>query len=139
MIALAEFIAANYTGKVVEVGVGSYTEVAEYLAKFGFEVVATDVRVRKVPENVKFYLDDVSNPNIRIYEGSSLVYSIRPPAELFGHILRVAASVGADCIIKPLYGEYPGGKLVNYKGLSFYVFEFKRRYENDRSGARRFW
>ncbi len=131
MIALAEFIASKYAGKVVEVGIGNYTKVAKRLADLGFEVVATDIKPMRVPENVKFYLDDISNPNLEIYRSSRLIYSIRPPMELFKDILRVAVSVGADCIIKPLYGEYPSGKLVNYKGLSFYVFEFKRRYEND--------
>ncbi len=121
MLRIAEFIAKNYSGKVVEVGIGNFTAVAEYLAKRGFEVVATDVVKRRVPEGVRFYIDDVSSPKLDIYRHSSLIYSLRPPPELYGHILRVAKEVGADCLIKPLYGDYYDCRIINYKGLSFYL------------------
>ncbi|MET1124929.1 MAG: UPF0146 family protein [Archaeoglobaceae archaeon] len=122
MLALAEFIARRYSGKVVEVGIGSYVKVAEELVKRGLDVYATDVVVRKVPRGVRFFLDDVTSPKMEIYEGASLVYSIRPPPELYSAIARVAELVGADCIIKPLH-EVPRGRLLNYRGVSFYLIE----------------
>ncbi len=119
---LAEYIAANYSGKVVEVGVGSYFEVAERLANAGLKVVTVDIVPRNAPSSVEFYVDDVSKPSMEIYTGASLIYSIRPPPEIFESIKRVAFAVNADCIIKPLYGDFPGGRLVNFRGLAFYLF-----------------
>ncbi len=120
MLRLAEFILKNYSGKVVEVGIGNYTEIAEFLAERGLDVVATDVIERETWVN--FFVDDIQKPNLRIYEGAELIYSLRPPPEIFNDIISVAKKVGADCIIKPLYGEYPGGRLVNYRGLAFHMW-----------------
>ncbi|WP_456328862.1 UPF0146 family protein [Archaeoglobus sp.] len=128
MLQIAEYIAKNYSGKVVEVGIGRFTAVAELLAKRGFEVVVTDITRRDVPEGCKFYLDDITDPKLEIYEEASLIYSLRPPPELFSAILKVSQKVGADCIIKPLYGDYMEWKVVNYKGVQFYLV---RREEYD--------
>ncbi len=124
MIRLAEYIAKNYNGKVVEVGIGYYFKVAEYLTKRGLKVIATDIKPLNAP--VDFYVDDIRNPRIEIYQDSTLIYSIRPPLEIVKDILRVSRIVGADCIIKPLYGDYLNVKPKNYKGLSFYIFNYNR-------------
>lgn len=131
MLRLSEYISEKYRGKVVEVGIGNFSAVAELLAANNFYVVATDIVKRQV-ENIEFHVDDIRNPELKIYEGASLVYSIRPPPEIVGDIVKVAKMVGADCIIKPLYGDYFDGKLVNFKGLPFYLFPFHfRRGEYD--------
>ncbi len=121
--AIVGFIAKNYSGKVVEIGIGRYHCVAKKLAEIGFEVVATDLKELDVPEGVKFYVDDVTNPDLNIYRGARLVYSLRPPPELHDSILQVAKKVGADCMIRPFGNEFVNhGKLVNYKGERFYVW-----------------
>ncbi len=51
-------------------------------------------------------VDDITNPDLSIYKDATLIYSIRPPEELQNHIKRVAESVGADLIIKPLSTEF---------------------------------
>ncbi|MCS7130500.1 MAG: UPF0146 family protein [Archaeoglobaceae archaeon] len=120
MLQLAEFIAERYR-RVAEIGIGNYTAVAELLASLGVKVIATDVR--KVHTKVDFYIDDIRNPNLEIYRGVELIYSIRPPTELFNYIRALAIKLKADCIIKPLYGDLFDGKLVNYKGLNFYLWK----------------
>ena len=127
MIRLAEYISKNYSGKVVEIGIGNYWKVADELARKGFEVIATDIKSIHVPRKIKFTVDDVSNPTLEVYLGAKLIYSIRPPFELFDSIKKLAEKIGADCIIKPLYGEIPVGKLVNFKGLSFYVWIYSKK------------
>jgi hypothetical protein len=122
MLRLAEFISRNYSGKVLEVGIGNFTAVAEELASNGLSVVATDIVKRRVPKGIEFHVDDIRHPKLEIYGGVKLVYSIRPPPELVKYILRVSMAVEADCIIKPLYGDYFDGELVNYRGLPFYLF-----------------
>jgi len=120
---IAEFIAKRYSGKVVEVGIGHYHCVAKNLIKKGLKVVATDFREVEVPDGVKFFVDDIMNPDLRIYKGASLIYSLRPPLELYPFIVSVAKAVNADCLIRPFGNEFaPDGKLINYKGERFYFW-----------------
>ena len=119
MIELASYIANMYSGKVVEVGVGYNFTTSDYLEERGFEVIRTDVV--KTREDV--VIDDVCMPNVEIYRSASLIYSIKPPYEIQGCILRLARNVGCDTIILPLKNEIvDGGKLINYRGISFYLF-----------------
>jgi len=120
---IADYIAERYSGRVVEIGIGRYHRVAKRLVVYGFEVIATDLKEIDPPEGVKFYVDDVFEPDLRIYRGSSLIYSLRPPPELFVPIVRLAKLVGAHCLIRPFGNERPeGGRLVNYRGERFYVW-----------------
>ncbi len=119
MLPLAEFIAQRYK-RVAEIGIGNNVEIAELLKSKGVSVVATDVK--KVNTSVEFYIDDVFNPKLEIYRGVELIYSIRPPPEMFRAIIKLSKLLDADCIIKPLYGDYFDGELVNYKGVSFYLW-----------------
>ncbi|MCS7144841.1 MAG: UPF0146 family protein [Archaeoglobaceae archaeon] len=120
MLQLAEFIAERYK-KVAEIGIGNYNAIAEYLVSKGVKVIATDIR--EVQTKADFFIDDVQNPQIQLYRGVELVYSIRPPPELFKSIRELANKLNADCIIKPLFGDYADGELVNYKGLRFYIWK----------------
>ncbi|AGK60102.1 Uncharacterized protein conserved in archaea [Archaeoglobus sulfaticallidus PM70-1] len=123
---LTAFISKNYSGKVVEVCCGNRFDVALELSKRGFNIVCVDVKRFEPPEGVSFECDDIRNPRIEIYENSSLIYSIRPPYELYKHIIRLSDRVMADCIIKPLYGEHPEGlELVNHLGDYFYLRQLK--------------
>ncbi|MEM4565909.1 MAG: UPF0146 family protein [Archaeoglobaceae archaeon] len=119
MLPLAEFIAQRYK-RVAEIGIGNNVAVAELLKSKGVSVIATDVR--KIKTSVEFYIDDIINPRLEIYRGVELVYSIRPPPELFSAIRRLSKLINADCIIKPLYGDFCDGKLINYKGVNFYLW-----------------
>lgn len=119
MLALAEFIAERYR-KVAEIGIGYNRTLAELLASKGVKVVATDIK--EVKTGVEFHIDNIFKPKIEIYKDVELVYSIRPPPELFEPILELSRILNADCIIKPLYGDHFNGTLVNYKGVSFYLW-----------------
>ncbi len=122
---LLDFIIQNYSGKVVEVGSGSFFKIALELQKRGFDVICTDIRNTETPEGIKFFVDDVTNPRVEIYRNSSLIYSIRPPYELFKAIHSLSREVGADCIIKPLHDEIPEDfSLINYRGDFFYLSKF---------------
>jgi hypothetical protein len=122
VLGLVDFIVQNYKGKVVEIASGSFFKVALELHKRGLEVLCTDIRRIKAPKEIKFYQDDVRDPNIQIYAKASLIYSIRPPHELFHPIHSLSKRIGADCIIKPLHDEIPEGfELVNHGGDYFYI------------------
>lgn len=126
---ISEWISSHYGNaeKIVEIGVGKSTDVLLDLEKAlpECELIGIDIRESQVPEGVRFEMDDVSEPDLDIYEGSDLIYSIRTPYELYKHILKLAKGVGADVLVKPLNSEeIPSwGKLVNYSGISFYLWE----------------
>lgn len=124
---LAEFISKNYDPQVVvEVGIGRKWDVAIQLSAAGFEVIATDV-MDIDPQGFGFVKDDINNPDMSIYRIAGLIYSIRPPPELFTSIMNVARSAGADCLIRPLSNEFPeNGELINYRGERFYRWKHGR-------------
>ena len=52
--------------------------------------------------NLNSVLDDISNPNLEIYENADLIYSIRPPFELIPKLASLGKRIGADVLIIPL-------------------------------------
>jgi len=128
--AIARYIAENYPSatKIVEVGVGKVPDVAIELQRLlpACEVVVTDVvEPPELSGRVKFVRDDITEPNLNVYEGATLIYAIHSPPELQPHLLEIAREVDADLLIKPLAGEsmpLRGGRLINYQGVAFYAF-----------------
>jgi uncharacterized UPF0146 family protein len=113
---IATYIRANYPGakKIVEVGIGGENAVFQELKKTpGLEVVATDIS----PLEEASY-DNVLEPNISLYKGSDLIYSVRPPPELIPQLGRIAKAVGANLLIRPLSTDSchkpPSMSLVNF-------------------------
>lgn len=125
---LAEYIASSYKGKVIEVGIGKHPEVA-LLLRDHVNVIGTDIVDQDV--DVPFVRDDIFDPELRIYEGASLIYSIRGPIEMQYAIASVAYRVGADIIIRPLGSEKADlsdrfdESIVNYKSAVFYLYKKK--------------
>jgi uncharacterized UPF0146 family protein len=126
---IAEYILKNYRNKVVEVGVGSLPEVA-LLLHDKMDVIVTDINDQKF-SGIKFCRDDVYSPDISIYSGSSLIYSIRPPIDIQSAMAEIACFVGADLIIRPFSNEkadlrkyFRDQTLVNYKKTRFYLYRF---------------
>ena len=121
MEVIAEYILKNYSGKVVEVCIGNYFRVAEKLSK-KLNVVCVDIKPKRI-SRIRFYVDDIMKPNLSIYKNAELIYSLRPPLELYNHIVNVSKAVKADCLIRPFGNEFSNnGKLINYKGERFYVW-----------------
>jgi uncharacterized UPF0146 family protein len=124
---LARFILARYSGKVVEVGVGRVPEVALLLLHSpAMEVVATDRESRTVGD-LAVVEDDIFFPNPDLYQGATLLYSIRPPLEMQLAMGGLAQKIGADVIVRPLADEVaqiPGFSraLVNVGEARFYLF-----------------
>lgn len=122
---LAEFILKNYSGKIIEVGVGQRTDVASYLRSL--QLVVIDIKECCLTE-IEVEQDDIFSPKKEIYIGSSLIYSLRPTLELQLAIGNLAREVGADIIIRPLEDEIadiPGftRRLENQGQARFYLFK----------------
>ena len=104
-----EAIVAALSGydRLVEVGIGSQTAVARALAAAGQEVLATDIHPRPTPEGVAFVRDDVTAPDLAIYEDAGAIYALNLPPELHRPTLDVARKVDADCYFTTLGGDEP--------------------------------
>ena len=123
---LAEFIAENYRGRVVEVGAGYFAQVALSLQARGLDVVLTD-KEERVLGGLRVEKDDIFAPRLELYRGASLLYSIRPPLEMQLAMGLLAAKLGADVLVRPLMdevAELPGfaRQLVNSGEARFYRF-----------------
>lgn len=125
---IADFILRQYSGKVVEVGAGFMPDVALLLMKH-LTVVATDKEEHSV-EGLPVTEDDIFSPRMEIYEGASLLYSIRPPTEIQIAMGRLAAEIRADLLIRPLNDEIAELRgfyrtLINSGDARFYIFRLK--------------
>ncbi len=123
---LAGYIARNCRSRVVEVGVGYYSQVARLLADQGLQVTLTD-REERLVAGLKVEKDDIFSPRMELYRGAGLIYSIRPSLEMQLAMGVVAGEVGADVLIRPLMEEVarlPGfsRRLVNWGRASFYLY-----------------
>lgn len=123
---LAEFIAENYSGRVVEVGAGFAAEVALGLLARGLDVALTDKEERLLG-SLLVEKDDIFSPRQELYRRATLIYSIRPPLEMQLAIGLLAAKIGADVLVRPLVdevAELPGftRRLVNRGEARFYLF-----------------
>ena len=136
---LAGYIARNYRGRVMEVGVGYYSEVARLLEAQGLQVTITDREERPLA-GMKVEKDDIFSPRLELYRGAGLIYSIRPPLEMQLAMGVVAAEVEADVLIRPLMEEVarlPGfsRRLVNWGLASFYLYGRDKHNEPKTAGS----
>ena len=121
-----QFIARNYSGRVVEVGAGYVLEVALGLKARGLDVMLTDKEERLLG-SLLVEKDDIFSPRLELYRGASLLYSIRPPLEMQLAMGLLALKLGADVLVRPLQdevAELPGfaRRLVNSEEARFYLF-----------------
>jgi len=115
---IADFIARNYTlaEKIIEVGVGAYPWVAQKVKENLPDslVVVTDTdreklsHAQQVCSELTCVQDNILKPNLKVYAGADLIYSLRPPPELVSGIFTVALRVGCAVLIRPLSHEEDG-------------------------------
>ena len=111
--------------KIVEIGAGKFQTISKNLSENeNIDILMIDID----PANENIIKDDVFNPDMTIYEGADILFSIRPPAELQEAIMKIRDKVNATLIIKPLFNEdlnmkTKKMKLKNYNRASFYIYE----------------
>ncbi|WP_296890341.1 UPF0146 family protein [uncultured Methanobrevibacter sp.] len=109
--------------RICEVAIGKFTQVYDYLNKHeNVNIIKTDIS----PGDYDVIKDDITNPNLKLYENLDIIYSIRPPSELQPYIIDLALKTNTKLIIKPLFNEDVNSrrvklKLKNYNKASFYT------------------
>lgn len=111
--------------KIAEVAVGKFDRIAETLSdRENITLIKTDI----LPKDSTVIKDDITHPNLDLYKGVSLIYSIRPPSELQPYLVKLASEINSQLIIKPLTNEDLNTgkvkmKLKNYNRASFYILK----------------
>jgi hypothetical protein len=117
---LTAFIAAGYR-HAAEIGIGPFPDVAYALTERGLKVFATDIKPFEY-DGLKVIVDDITGPEMSLYCDVDLIYSMRPPPELIPYMMRLAETVSADLIIKPLSSEFAEGfSLMGNGDMTFFV------------------
>ncbi|HOI39939.1 MAG TPA: UPF0146 family protein [Methanobacterium sp.] len=123
-----EYIIKHYSISplIVEIGVGTFLKVAFDLKQHPkVNIIMTDIK----PYHDQIILDDIRQPDLKIYKDAGLIYSIRPPEELHPYLENLSNITGADLIIKPLSTDFINTQkkmdLINYKKAVFYKRSFK--------------
>lgn len=118
------YIAEKYRS-VAEIGIGHAPGVAYALRNRGIRVFATDVRPFSY-DGLSVLHDDITDPDISLYTGTQLLYSVRTPSELVSYMESLARTISADLIVKPLSSEFLNGRLVRSGGATFYLWQFSQ-------------
>lgn len=122
----AEYILSETEGrkvKIAEVGVGRFSLISDILeAQDNITLIKTDIN----PADSTVIRDDITNPDLKLYEDVDIIYSIRPPSELQPYLVRLADEIGCQLVIKPLTNEDLNTgrvkmKLKNFRKASFYI------------------
>ena len=122
----AEYILSeveNRNVKIAEIAVGRFDRIADYLAsKDNIVLIKTDIS----PKDETVIKDDITQPDLSLYDDVEIIYSIRPPSELQPYLVKLAVEIDSQLIIKPLTNEDLNTgrvkmKLKNFKKASFYT------------------
>lgn len=111
--------------RIAEIGVGKFDETYSYLNSFeDIEIIKVDIN----PADETVIYDDITKPNLDLYNNIDIIYSIRPPSELQPYLINLKEQTNSTLIIKPLFNEdlnigKSKMKLRNYKKASFYISE----------------
>lgn len=120
---LAEYIAARHR-KGAEIGIGHFPDLAFALMRRGVEVFATDI-IALSYEGLRMVVDDVTAPDVSLFYGVNLIYSMRPPPELIFYMDRLAQRLSVSLIVKPLSSEFIDGRRpVRYGDTTFFEWGY---------------
>ena len=107
-------IASRYRS-AAEVGAGNNFVAAGILKDSGVKVFCTDIRRPHTEPGVPFFIDDIFSPDISLYYGIEVIYSIRPGEEMMPALIRLAQGLDVDLVVYHLgfegYGH--GGEIIN--------------------------
>ena len=111
---IGNYISGRYH-RVAEIGIGQNFDAASLIKDAGAEIFCTDIRSVKAPPGIRILNDDVFDPDIYLYQGLDLIYSIRPGEEMIPAMIALAARVDCDLLVYHLgfegYGS--GGEIVD--------------------------
>ncbi|MDO8841322.1 MAG: UPF0146 family protein [Methanocalculus sp.] len=111
---VGRFIGKRYR-RVVEIGYGGNIVAALMIRSMGASVLCIDIRPFKTTEQIRSAVDDISNPDLRLYRGADCIYAIRPGVEMMPDLLAIAEATGSDLLVYHLGCEIyeSGGEIID--------------------------
>ena len=112
--AIGGYLAGRYT-RAVEAGIGRNTVAAEMLAEKGILLRCTDIREQELPQHLQYVRDDLFSPDLSLYKGADVIFSIRPAIEMVPPLLDIARAVNCDLVVYHLgFERYNnGGEIID--------------------------
>jgi len=111
---VGKYIAPRYR-RAVEIGVGMNPDAALILRDAGVLALCTDIRQNIRHNDLAVVIDDIFEPDVSLYKGADLLYSIRPGVEMVPSMIRLARQIDSDLIVYHLgheiYGD--GGEILD--------------------------
>lgn len=111
---IGEYLAGRYT-RAVEVGIGNNPDAARLVAAAGALALCTDIRPGIRHDGLTVVVDDIFEPDIRLYTGADLIYAIRPGVEMVPPLIALARRIDSDLLIYHLGCEIyeDGGEVLD--------------------------
>jgi len=111
---IGAWVASRYQS-AAEVGAGNNFIAAEMLRDAGLKVFCTDIQSPRITTDIPFFIDDLFFPDISLYQGVEVIYSIRPGEEMMPVLIRLARHLDVDLLVYHLgfegYGR--GGEIID--------------------------
>jgi uncharacterized UPF0146 family protein len=104
---IGTYIAAHYSS-AVEVGIGKNTTAAQIIRDAQKKIRCTDISGKVAEKGLDFFLDDLFEPDIDLYSGAEVIYSIRPAIDMVPPLVSLAQLINADLLVYHLGFEYFG-------------------------------
>jgi uncharacterized UPF0146 family protein len=111
---IGNYIASNYT-RAIEIGIGRNEEAAKIVSSIGSLIRCTDIKALGISGDLHFSRDDIFSPDISLYTGADVMYSVRPAVEMIPPLIELAARINADLIVYHLgFESYEnGGEIID--------------------------
>jgi len=103
------YIATHYS-RAIEVGIGRNEEAARIVNNAGTLIRCTDEKPLSLSGGLSFSQDDIFSPDVSLYTGAEVIYTIRPAVEMVPPLLLLAQRINADLLVYHLgFESYEGG------------------------------
>ncbi|MDK2863544.1 MAG: uncharacterized protein PWQ46_1254 [Methanomicrobiaceae archaeon] len=124
---IGEYIASRYR-RAVEVGIGNNPVAAGLVAAAGALMLCTDIRPGIQHEGLTVVADDIFEPDIRLYQGADVIYSVRPGVEMVPPLISLATRINSDLLVYHLGCEIyrDGGEVVDASGVQLHLYHRRR-------------
>lgn len=96
--AIGRFIGMRYR-RCVEVGYGGNIVAASIIQRMGGSILCVDRKSFPPAGTIRTAVDDITDPDLRLYRGADCIYAIRPGIEMMPDLIELAATFGSDLLI----------------------------------------